>query len=126
MRTHGADKTDEISLGAVPACIPGGFNKTETEIIRKFLTHATGYRRIFGPTGKEQPLIEQVDSILTSVGTTTISSQFADLWLDETVSGVNIKKQELARFTVGNIGGVFLHRQELSISDRRLIDDINT
>lgn len=107
------------SLG-VPEFISRIFKGHDADVIRRHHLHASdSYRRIFGP---EDPLIERVDSVLTSIG-------FAERPLGQRNKGLlkagEVTADELRKLVVGDIGGVLIPRPGLKAGDRQTVDQLN-
>ena len=110
------------SLSGVPAWIPHEFQGRDMDCIRRYIRHALGHRQVFGPNPKSSqlPLINQMDTVLTSVG--TASAPFKDPLLEDASRAVGISVEELADLTLGNIAGVFLPRPGKS---HDIVDELN-
>jgi DNA-binding transcriptional regulator LsrR (DeoR family) len=98
-----------VSLRGVPAVIPMDFKGERLEIAREFLQHLSGYRRVFGSAdadgNSEPPLISDVDTLITSVGS------FEQGWTeyrDELISVGGISQEKLREVSGGDIGGALL------------------
>jgi DNA-binding transcriptional regulator LsrR (DeoR family) len=123
-----------LSMAAVPARLPSRLHFTdekvterERQVLTKFIRDTAGYRRIFldgGESGgqKQRPLIQEMDSIITSVGSAYQNS--GDPWIGEMTSREGITKEQLDRLAVGDIGGVFLPRPDLKGKHAQL-EDLN-
>jgi DNA-binding transcriptional regulator LsrR (DeoR family) len=96
------------SLAAVPAFVPAKFPKKSREAIRAFLAEIFGYRAIFDRRQPQKPLIDQVDSIITGVG--TVSAEASGRLLDDRMRAEETTKEQLAKLVIGDIGGVFVPR----------------
>ncbi|MGH8059684.1 MAG: hypothetical protein ACREOH_21000, partial [Candidatus Entotheonellia bacterium] len=70
------------SLAAVPALIPEGFTSREVLVIHKLIGHVTAYREIFQwrevDEGQHAPWIDQLDTILTGLGSAETSLRYWD------------------------------------------------
>jgi DNA-binding transcriptional regulator LsrR (DeoR family) len=130
---NGGAGTLPLTLGPVAAYIPGPFatrgarfDMDEQETIRRFVGSSEGYRRIFlGEQGSQRaaPVVHQLDTILTAVGPS--SETPIGYGLDDAATAAGLDKTRLSDLTVGNIGGVFLPREELRDTDRATVLDLN-
>jgi DNA-binding transcriptional regulator LsrR (DeoR family) len=116
------------SLAGVPALIPSRFDDVQAQVIRQFLREVGGYTEIFGdPAGKRSPplppLVQQVDTILTSVG--AAGGEQRGIFLQERISLKDFKEAELLRLVAGDIGGVLIPRQGLGDDERQKIQRMN-
>jgi DNA-binding transcriptional regulator LsrR (DeoR family) len=96
------------SLAAVPAFVPAKFPRKSRQTIRAFLAEIVGYRAIFERDQPDKPLIDQMDSIITGVG--TVSAEASGRLLDDRIRAEGITKDQLAKLVIGDIGGVFVPR----------------
>jgi DNA-binding transcriptional regulator LsrR (DeoR family) len=103
-------------LNMVIPCIPDLFSDDVTsEIKRSLLGQVEGYRRIFlGNVGQER-LIDQMDTLITGVGTASKTS--TDPWLIERVNAMHddppLTREDFETYTFGDIAGVYLLRPRL-------------
>ena len=104
-------------LNMVIPCIPDLFSDTVTsEIKQSLLGQVEGYRRIFlGSPGQER-LIDQMDTLITGVGTASKTS--TDPWLIERVNAMHndppLTREDFEAYTFGDIAGVYLLRPQLA------------
>jgi predicted transcriptional regulator len=107
------------SLAMVPAFIPEQFSEAEIAGVWKLIELVQSYRQIFGPHPDEKavppestppPLAEQLDMVLTSVGSSDNPMGFGLGSLFKTMS---IRVDELRALIVAEIGGVCLARCNL-------------
>jgi DNA-binding transcriptional regulator LsrR (DeoR family) len=103
-------------LNMVIPCVPDEFNPEVTEGIKTLLLgQVAGYRRIFLGDGGHSPLIDEMDTLITGVGTASKTS--TDPWLIERVNAMRndppLTREDFAAYTFGDIGGVYLPRPEL-------------
>ena len=112
------------SLTGVPALISRNFRGADERGIRKFVTHAASYRVVFG---KRSPLINQVDSLLTSVGAAEHPMGFIhdELLRAGSTPGRRLTKDTLARLVAGDIGGVLIPRRDLDAAGRKEVESLN-
>jgi DNA-binding transcriptional regulator LsrR (DeoR family) len=100
------------SLAAVPAFIPAKFPRKSQATIREFIAEIAGYRAVFERTDRngapQEPLVDQLDAIITGVG--TVAPGVSGRLLDDRVAAEGVTKEELSARAVGDIGGVFLPR----------------
>lgn len=92
------------SLAGIPAIIPQDFSQTEIAAIKRLLKKAPGYVEIFEHSekagNKHKPLVEQIDTLITSVG----SWRMASLELKKVGDLDPAQIDQL----LGDIGGVLL------------------
>jgi DNA-binding transcriptional regulator LsrR (DeoR family) len=117
-----------LSLRGVPARIPKAVHDQDGgEIARELIGYSNNYRQIFGtPDSDETPLISEVPMILTGLGNVDTSKRdiagVSDPWYTETVEAEGPDVLDLA---VGNIGGVWIARNEISKEDKDLVAKVN-
>lgn len=118
-----------LSLRGVQARIPKSIHDQDGgRIARELIRYSTSYRQIFGaPDSDETPLISEVPMILTGIGNVDTSKRNLagvgpDPWYLETVEAEEPNVLELA---VGNIGGVWIARNEISDEDKERVAKVN-
>ncbi|HLJ12512.1 MAG TPA: hypothetical protein VKU82_15060 [Planctomycetaceae bacterium] len=104
-------------LNMIIPCIPDRFNQAVTdEIKQSLLGQVEGYRRIFLGGPPEGRLIDEMDTLITGVGTASKTS--TDPWLIERVNAMcddpPLTREDVEAYTFGDIGGVYLVRPELA------------
>ena len=112
------------SLAGVAALIPRRFSSAQARVIRKFVQQAGSYQEIFG---KDSPLIDAVDSLLTSVGPSSQPMGFVlkELLRAGSTPSKKLTAARLATLVVGDIGGVLLPRRGLGAQDRWEVEQLN-
>jgi DNA-binding transcriptional regulator LsrR (DeoR family) len=112
------------SLTGVPALIPRSFRGTDARGIRKFVEHAASYREVFG---SRSPLIEKVDSLLTSVGPSRrpMGFMYEELLRAGSTPSKKLTAAALTALVAGDIGGVLLPRRDLTAAERREVHRLN-
>lgn len=108
---------DGPGLDMVIPCIPDHFNETITHDIKQsLLGQVEGYRRIFLGDGGHGRLIDEIDTLITGVGTASKTS--TDPWLIERVNAMQndppLTREDFEAYTFGDIGGVYLLRPDLA------------
>jgi DNA-binding transcriptional regulator LsrR (DeoR family) len=100
------------------------FRGADERGIRKFVAYAASYRVVFGD---RLPLINQVDSLLTSVGTADRPLGFIhdELLRAGSRPGRRLTRESLGRLVAGDIGGVLIPRRNLDAAGRREVDSLN-
>ena len=118
-----------LSLRGVQARIPKVVHdQDEGRIARELIRYSTSYRRIFGsPDSRETPLISEVPMILTGIGNVDTSQRNIagvgpDPWYLETVEAEEPNILDLA---VGNIGGVWIAKNDLDDGDQERVAKVN-
>lgn len=117
-----------LSLRGIPARIPKLVHDQDGgRIARELIGYSTSYRRIFGaPDSDELPLISEVPMILTGIGNVDTSKRNigvgTDPWYMETVEAEEPNVLDLA---VGNIGGVWIAKNEISPEDKERVAKMN-
>jgi len=126
-----------LSLRGVQARIPKSVDdKDAGGIARELISYSTSYRQIFGRRGSDDTrLISEVPMIITGIGNVDTSKrniagvgpdpwylQGPDPWYLETVEAEEPNILELA---VGNIGGVWIARDDLSEEDKDKVAKVN-
>jgi DNA-binding transcriptional regulator LsrR (DeoR family) len=118
-----------LSLRGVQARIPKlvGDDKGARELVG----YSHSYQKIFGRPGSPgRPLITQVPMILTGIGDVRTSQrqiggagdEDADPWYTETKDA---EDQSVLDTAVGNIGGVWIPRSDLSDDDKHKVEELN-
>jgi DNA-binding transcriptional regulator LsrR (DeoR family) len=116
-----------LSLRGVQARIPKSVHERDDGVIaRELISYSNSYRQIFGPRS-EPPLISQVPMILTGIGNVDTSERKIegvgpDPWYLETVDA---EEPNVLELTVGNIGGVWIDRENISAEDRDRVSGVN-
>jgi hypothetical protein len=115
--------TAPLSITGVPALIPRKFTGEHESGIRKFINDAASYREIFGGPS---PLIDRVDTLITSVGPADRPMGFIH---DELLTAASLPDNEFteARLTslvAGDIGGVLIPRPGLG-AEKAEVDALN-
>jgi DNA-binding transcriptional regulator LsrR (DeoR family) len=112
------------SLTGVPALIPRRFRGADERAIRRFVAHASSYREVFG---QRSPLINKLDSLLTSVGVAErpMGFIFDELLEAGSTPGRRLTKEALARLVAGDIGGVLIPRRDLNAAGRREVSALS-
>jgi DNA-binding transcriptional regulator LsrR (DeoR family) len=113
----GGSPAEGPGLNMVIPCIPDRFSPEVTnEIKRSLLGQVEGYRRIFLGDADQPPLIDEMDALITGVGTASKTS--TDPWLIERVNSMRDKppltREDFEAYTFGDIGGVYLLRPDLA------------
>jgi DNA-binding transcriptional regulator LsrR (DeoR family) len=117
-----------LSLRGVQARIPKSVDDQEgSHIARELVRYSNDYRRIFAPTDSgDPPLISEVPMILTGIGNVDTSKRNigvgTDPWYTETVDAEGPNVLDLA---VGNIGGVWIAKDEISDKDKERVTKVN-
>lgn len=117
-----------LSLRGVPARIPKSVHDQDGgEIARELIGYSNNYRQIFGtPDSDESPLIAEVPMIFTGLGNVDTSKRaiagVSDPWYTETVEAEGPNVLDLA---VGNIGGVWIAKTEISKEGKDLVAKVN-
>jgi hypothetical protein len=108
---------DGPGLNMVIPCIPDRFDDAVTSAIKQsLLGQVEGYRRIFLGDAGQGPLIDDIDTLITGVGTASKTS--TDPWLIERVNAMQkdppLTREDFEAYTFGDIGGVYLLRPDLA------------
>lgn len=115
-------KTSEFSFSGVGASIPAGIRSArDVAAIRRYLLLNSRYRRVFGD-GKAKGLIDGCDTILTSAGTAV---GMGGPWLEAAAEAMEMTPRALWALTVGNIGGLFLPKPELTARAAQKLKEVN-
>ena len=118
-----------LSLRGVQARIPKSVHDQDGgRIAHELIRYSASYRLIFGPPdSNEAPLISEVPMILTGLGNVDTSQRNIvgdgpDPWYLETVEAEEPNILDLA---VGNIGGVWIPKNEISAEDKERVAKVN-
>lgn len=112
------------SMDSVAACIP--LHARNVRAIRSFFCHVRTYAAVFGEQGTRKrqqapALIDQMNCLLTSVGTKHLS----DDWIVDAAEAANMSVEELNEVSYGNISGVFLPKPTITPASKRTLEQIN-
>jgi len=104
-------------LNMIIPCVPDHFDEAVTaQIKHSLLGQVAGYRRIFLGEAGQRPLIDEIDTLITGVGTASKTS--ADPWLIERVNAMQkdppLTREDFEAYTFGDIAGVYLLRPKLN------------
>jgi DNA-binding transcriptional regulator LsrR (DeoR family) len=120
-------------LAGVPAYISrqrAQDSGTTVDTWRRFLQGIPGYEAIFGNTREStKALIHGVDTIITGVGTIVMVKEApwretGDFIMERLIQD-SFSKPEMNRLIYGDIGGILLPREKLSIADMRQVEELN-
>lgn len=119
--------SQHLSLRGVQARIPKTVYEHDKDgIARELAGYSDSYQQIFGRPGR--PLIDRVAMILTGIGDVQTSqrageraSQSDPLYLET----AKAEDPEVLGLAVGNIGGVWIARDDLTDRDRRKVEQVN-
>ena len=108
---------------SISASIPRRFSSSEVKIIRDFIQEVGGYSNVFSLDQNSTPRLNvKIDRLLTSCSS---GQRGDDRWLSECAKVAGIAEEKLEALTIGNIGGYWLPRQDLTKMDHSLLEDIN-
>ena len=126
--TRLAERLDEItnnsdshhlSLSGVPAYVPLKFETSKKLAIWEFVSDTASHKKIFS---RPQPLIDQMDTILTSVGSGQDPVGGA---LEELAKAGGVTQKTLQKLIVGDIGGILIPNPGLTQKEHLRIDSLN-
>ena len=112
------------SLTGVPALISRKFRGRDLKGIHRFLDDAASYREVFGGTS---PMIDQVDSLLTSAGPSNHPMGFIydELLKAGSTPTRKLTPARLEKLVVGDLGGVLFPRPGLDARGKREVAALN-
>ncbi len=121
---NGAAPEDHPTLIGVPAVIPPSFREgPELETILRFVGELGDHGRIFGKAdGGVAPLVDRVDTILTSIGVP--DRRWRGVFLNERVALGEIREEELLRLVTADLGGIIIPRAGLSTAEKERIEGL--
>ena len=110
---------NQLSLAGVPAYIPRRYTKKAAATIREFVAGSASYQQIFS---KPQALIDNLDGLITSIGSLnyTINSN-----TNELLEAAGIDDDTLRSLVIGDMGGVLIAKQDLSKADAKVVAELN-
>lgn len=111
------DEATVPSLQGVPSVIPSDFRGERREAVLDFISRMRSYRNVFGVNqieGGGDPWIHRLDCILCSCGAFRGWNAYRNQLID--IGGVNV--EDLARISVGDIGGTLIERPGLRRADQ--------
>ena len=112
------------SLTGVPALISRRFTGADARGIRKYVDAAASYRDIFGT---RDPLIDRVDALLTSAGSSQRPMGFIheELLIAGSTPARTLTPARLSGLVAGDVGGVLIPKPGLGAAGRRDVDRLN-
>ena len=108
------------SLGSTPARIPAKYASLEPHGVREFIQESKAYRRIFLDADAS---VNDLDAILATAG--AIYKDATDHFMADLISREGISADELGKWTIGDVAGVFLPRRDLLREHAERIESIN-
>ncbi len=124
LAANGADY-NAPSLAMVPAFIPDNFEEAQRSGVWRLIRLVPAYAQIFGKVHRrqpgEQPLIDNLDMVLTSVGPATRPLGFGRGRLFATG---NLKMDDMQKLVIGDMGGVCFERPGLTEAQRGKLDGV--
>lgn len=118
-----------LSLRGVQARIPRSVHDHDGgQIARELIRYSNDYRLIFGaPDSDETPLISEVPMILTGIGNADTSNRnVAGVGPDPLyLETVEAEEPNILDLAVGNIGGVWIAKNEISETDKDRVAKVN-
>lgn len=95
-----------------------------------YLYDIPNYQMIFGKlTGPSQPLVDQVDTVLTGVGIVAMHAESevyeTGVFIRERIAQENYTHSQLDRLIVGDIGGLLVERPDIRPDDKDIVADLN-
>ena len=108
-----------LSLGMVPAFIPGGFSKTELKAVSKLIGLVKAYEEVFGGRA---PLAERLDMVLTSIAPAERPLGYGS---GDLLRTGGLKLEELRGMILGDISGVCIPRPDLDRGRRQKLARVN-
>jgi len=113
----GAGET--VSMTGFPAFIPRAYDADMQRSIRKLVTDTPSHAHVFSG---EDPLVDRMDMLISSVG----SSQRPLIGaLEELMHAGQVSAEQIGKLIVGDLSGILIPKDDLSESDRDLVDDLN-
>ena len=111
------------SLTGVFALIPRRYRGAEAAVLRKFVDQAGSYREIFGT---HTPLIDRVDSLLTSAGASRRVMGFVheELLRAGSTPSKPLTSAKLSELVAGDIGGIIIPKPGLNAAARREVEQL--
>ncbi len=123
-----ADSLDEIFNGmsgnsvqlvGFPAYVPRHYDQNMRASIWRFISDTPGHNRVFsGPDS----MINRMDMLISSVGSSSMPVLGS---FEELVLASGLRASELSRLVVGDLGGILIPREGLSVANENLIEDLN-
>lgn len=110
---------EPLALTGLPAYIPRRYTAAKTRLLREYISDIGSYQRIFT---QSRPLIGQLDTLLTSVGSSEAPMGGN---ISELVEAGGIDASILKTLVIGDVGGVLIARPNLKPSERKLVDTLN-
>jgi DNA-binding transcriptional regulator LsrR (DeoR family) len=111
-------------LTSVAALIPRRYSGADLRGIRRFVEDAASYREVFG---RNAPLIDRVDSLLTACGPSNRPMGFI---YDELLKAGSTPRKKLTasglqKLVVGDLGGILFPRPDLDARGREEVARLN-
>lgn len=127
--TRLAERLDEIvnrssnhhfSLSGVPAYVPLHFDTIKKQVIWEYVSETASHKSIFsGP----RPLINKLDTVLTSVGSSKNPVGGA---IEELAKHGGTTKKTIRNMVVGDIGGILIPKPDLNNREIEKVESLNT
>ncbi len=111
---------EKLRLGGVPAYIPLRYDAAKVQAIREYLFDAASYHRIFAG---ENPLINSLDAVITSVGST---ERLLGGAMEEILSAADISAADLKEIIAGDIGGILIPKRDATAAEIARVDELNS
>jgi DNA-binding transcriptional regulator LsrR (DeoR family) len=114
---------ERFSLAGMPAFMPRyhGREKKDVDLLHKYLIdNSASYKKIFT---EEPRLIDQIDTILTSVG--SFSDPYPSRVKPELLKAWGIDADKVETLILGDLGGVLIPKPNLNTHDRKLVEELD-
>lgn len=108
------------SLGSTPARIPVKYASRDPDGVREFIQESRAYRRIFLD---DDAIVDKMDAMLATAG--AIYRDPNDHYMADLISRENVSADELGKWTIGDVAGVFLPRRNLLREHAARVENIN-
>ncbi len=105
----------------VSAALSARYTPAQRETLMHYFRENPGYSRVFGIDGKPG-LLHRMDAVMTSVGTIDPKE---DPWVLGAAEAAGIEPTILSEHTHGNLGGLFLPREQIGRKNAGTIEAVN-
>jgi DNA-binding transcriptional regulator LsrR (DeoR family) len=121
-------REDLPCLTGVPAYVSAKIRKQPA--FEEFLDSIPGYRQIFvARPGGQSPLIESVDTIISGIGVMVTApgskGHETAAFIRERLLQENIAQNALDKLIYGDIGGILIERRSLTVSEKKVVANLN-
>ena len=117
--TLNSQQGESLSLTGLPAYIPRRYKASKVRVLHEYISDIGSYQKIFA---QPRPLIGQLDTLLTSVGSSEVPVGGN---ISELVDAGGIDASILKSLVIGDVGGILIAQPNLAPHERKLVLALN-